>query len=91
MTYVSSNRSDRELYTYVTKEVDLKRDEDGCATAAGTEYPVEVEHYNEYEGGYLFWSESTYYFTDSEGTEHTFGSEDEVAEWMEANGYSADY
>lgn len=90
MTYVSSNRSDREHYTFVTKVSEIVL-EDGNTIDFGEEYPVEVEHLTEYEDGYVFWSESTYYFTDADGTEHTFQSEDEVTEWMEANGYTSDY
>jgi hypothetical protein len=92
MTFVSSSRSDRENYTYVTKASGLTRDEDGNVTAmTGEELPVEMDHLTEYEDGYVFWSETTYYFTDEDGTEYTFQSEEETTEWMKSHGYTADY
>jgi hypothetical protein len=91
MTFVSSSRSDREHYTYVTKTDKLKLDEDGNIDDMGEELPIEMDHLTEYEDGYLFWSETTYYFTDEDGTEYTFQSEEETTEWMKSHGYTADY
>lgn len=90
MTYVSSSRTEREHFTYVTKADEVVL-EDGATIDFGTEFPVEMDHLTEYEDGYVFWSETTYYFTDADNVEHTFESEEEVTEWMKSHGYTADY
>lgn len=78
----SSHRTERELSSHYVK---------GEHTEGATEYPLEYDSYTEYEGAYEFYHERTYYFTGADGVEREWQSEDDATEWLEANGYTADY
>lgn len=58
--------------------------------STGREIELTYDSYEEYEDGYLFYSETTYHF-DAEDGARDFNSEDEAVEWLEANGYTNEY
>jgi len=79
-----NSKSSNEVYGYAI----VKGTEDDVKLE---EYEITVDRYSETEGGYDFYNEVTYTFTDKDGTVHDFQNEEELEEFLETNGYTREY
>jgi len=77
----TSNRNENEIDSYYVKTP---------YTEGAEEFSLEYSRYTEYEGGYEFYTETTYFFHAPEGTME-FQSEDAAKEWLYENGYTNEY